>query len=295
MTNFLTEETKEGLNLNPDIDSFDIPKDDYQKILNGMFMVFFGKVKDCDSEAKTEAYCRRVLKQCSSCFKADGKIWRNPPGKDAVDWYEKLSLRLKVFGYDLGTQSLIGRRESKISSKIKDLGKKEKKDVDPNDRTFSLQEQAMFDEFKVKFREDFPSSTTAADELMIERLAFLSVLNARDIKQVSLSRDLTKEIKDLAESLGVSGKQRQSAMGDDKNGTLEQLSMKFRKTLTEHIEIESLWKMEEMKGVINAVERGTTEEFLAMSWFKILYGGIIDDKPATYGAIKKFVEKKYNG
>ena len=294
MSNFLTEETTEGLNLNPDIDSFDIPKDDYQKILNGMFMTFLGKVKDCDSEATTEAYCRKVLKQCSTCFKPDGKIWRKPPGKDAVDWYEKLSLRLKVFGYDISTQSLIGRRESKISSKIKDLNKRDKKDVDPNDRMFSLQEQAMFDEFKEKFRKDFPSSTTAADELMIERLAFLSVLNARDIKFVSLSRDLTKEIKDLAESLGVSGKQRQSAMGDDKTGTLEQLTLRYRKTLAEHIEIESLWKLEEMKSIVNAVERGTTEEFLAMSWYKILYGGMIGDKPATYDGIKKFIKKKYD-
>jgi hypothetical protein len=293
MSNFLTEETTKGLNLNPDIDSFDIPKDEYQKILNGMFMAFLGKVKDCDSEATTEAYCRRVLKQCSSCFKEDGKIWRKPPGRDAADWYEKLALRLRIFGYDISTQSLIGRRESKISSKIKDLNKRDKKDIDPNDRTFTMQEQVMFDDFKEKFRADFPSSATAADDLMIERLAFLSVLNARDIKFVSLSRDLTKEIKDLAESLGVSGKQRQSTMRDDKSGTLEQLSTKFRKTLEEHIEIESMWKAEEMKLIVNAVERGTTEEFLAMSWYKILYGGMIGDKPATYEGIKKFIKKRY--
>jgi len=294
MSNFLTEKTTEGLNLNPDIDSFDIPKDDYQKILNGMFMAFLGKNRECDSEATTEAYCRKVLKQCSTCFKPDGKIWRKPPGKDAVDWYEKLALRLKIFGYDISTQSLIGKRESKISSKIKDLNKRDKKDVDPNDRTFTLQEQAMFDEFKEKFRADFPSSTTAADELMIDRLAFLSVLNARDIKLVSLSRDLTKEIKDLAESLGVSGKQRQAAVRDDKNGTLEQLTTKYKKTLEEHIEIESMWKIEEMKGVINAVERGTTEEFLAMSWYKILYGPMVGDEPATYERVKKFIKKKCN-
>ena len=288
----MIDDTKSGLNLNSNIDSFEIPQDQYLKILNGMFMAFWGKVKGCDTEANTEAYCRGILKQCSTCFKPDGGLWKKPPGINAADWYEKLSLMLKVFGYDISTNSLIGRREPKISAKIKERGKKEEKE-DPNERTFSLREKAMFEEFKEKFANDFPSSTTTADELMIERLAFLSVLNARDIDNVSLSRDLTKEIKDLTESLGVSGKQRQAAISNDKSGTLEQLSTKFRKTLAEHIEIESFWKLEEAKCVINAVERGTTEEFLAMSWFKTLYGNDVDGKPLTYKNVKAFVDKKH--
>lgn len=289
MSNFLTEKTTSGLNLNPDIDSFEIPESEYPKILNGMVAAFFGRRKDCDSEAKTEMYCREVLKQCSSGFKKNGKVWRDPPGKDSNDWYEKLSLRLKVFGYDISTNSLIGKRD-KISSKIKGLS--EKKGVeDPNDRTFSLREKVAFDEFIEKFRGDFAGSTTVADELMIRRLAFLSVLNERDIEYVSLSSDLTKQIKDLAESLGVSGKQRKTVFNNDGMGTLELLSTKFKRTVEEHIEIEALWKAEEAKLIINAVDRGTLEEFLAQSWFVTLYGKTLNDKPISMDVVRDFLKE----
>jgi len=296
MSNFLTDDTEnDGLNLNPDIDDFEIPKDEYTKILNSMFMTFMGKTKECDTEERTEAYCRSVLKQCSTCFKADGNVWRNPPGKNASDWYEKLSLRLRVYGYDISTQSLIGRRESKVSSKIKDMGKK-KEDKDSNDRSFSLRETAAFEGFIEKFKSDFEGSTTVSDNLMIRRLAFLSVLNDRDIERVSLSRDLTKEIKELADSLGVSGKQRKTTMNSEGSGTMELLSTKFKQTLEEHVELESLWKFEEIKLIFNAVKRGTTEEFLALSWFKILYGNDEDGKPITMDRIERFIkESKYGG
>jgi hypothetical protein len=289
--NFLTDNNEsEGLNLNPRIDSFEIPKEEYQKILDGMVMAFLGNRKECDSEAKTDAYCRAILKQCTTCFKPDNTLWHNPPGLKTKDWYEKLALRLKVFGYDLGTQSLIGGK-TKISQKIKDMGKKKVSLEDENARTFSKREEAMYEEFIDRFRTEFASSTVAVDELMIKRLAFLSVLNQRDIDNVSLSRDLTKEIKELAESLGVSGKQRKAALNAAESGTLEQLSTKFKATIEEYPELETMWQKEEIKLILNAVDRGTTEEFLALSWIKTLYGDVIDGEQLSIDLIRKKVDE----
>jgi hypothetical protein len=117
------------------------------------------------------------------------------------------------------------------------------------------------------------------------------VLSKRDIQFVDLSKDLTKEIRELAETLGVAGKQRAAAMSQERSGTIEQLTMKYKRTLEEHIEIEKTFKLEELKMVSNSVKRGTTPEFLAMSWLKILYGDNIDNEPLSIEALNKFLRK----
>jgi len=80
-------------------------------------------------------------------------------------------------------------------------------------------------------------------------------------------------------------------LSSEKNGTLELLSLKYKKTLDEYIDIEKEWKMEELKMVSNAVHRGTLPDFLAMSWIKILYGKEIDGEPASIESLDKFLIK----
>jgi hypothetical protein len=265
----------------------------YKSILDDMVLAFLGQRKGCETERKTEEYCRDVLKTCVTSFHKDGKVWKSAPGKNVEDWYESLMMRLRVFKYDLKTKTLIKGHEKTVTQKIKDLANQnsDKKPAKLFDRSFSLSEQANFEKFIDKFKEDFESNITIVDELMIRRLAFLYVLGERDITHVDLSRDLTKEINELAQSLGVAGKQRINMMNSERTGTLELLTTKYKRTLDEFIEIETRWRLEELKLISNAVHRSTTPEFLAMSWVKALYGSKIDGNELSIENVDKFLRK----
>jgi len=274
MGNFLNEESpKEGLNLKSKLIQIPVDEENYKSILNDMVTVFYTHRKGCETERGTEDYCRKILDSCISGF-INGKIWKNAPGKNTTDWYEALSLRLRVFRYDIFTKRLIPGRGKTVSEKIKNTSK-EKEDSDfinKTSRSFSRNEEKMMEDFQKRFTDDFPASITVVDEAMIKRLSYLTVLSERDIREVELSKGLTKEIQELVESLGVSGKQRSTAIASEKTGTLEQLSTIYRRTLEEHLEIEKNWQLEELKMIRNAVRRGDLPEFLAMYHLKILYG-----------------------
>jgi len=300
MTNFLTEKNVNGISLNSSVRQIEISDEKkFREILNDMTKAFYQQRKGCETQRKTEEYCRSVLKTCLTGFHADGRVWKNSPGKNTKDDLEALQQRLRVFKYDLTTKMLIKGREKTVSERIKNSGTAA--DAMQHtlhgaiegipDRAFSFSESVDIENFKAQFIADFPSSITAVDEMMIERLAFLMILNKRDIQFVDLSKDLTKEIKDLAESLGVAGKQRAAAMNSDKAGTIDQLTMKYKVTLDEHVEIETEWKLEELKLISNAVHRGTTPEFLAMSWVKELYGKTIEGEELSLKALDKFLKR----
>jgi hypothetical protein len=298
MANNITDDNIGGLNLNSqNVRQIVIPSEErYKEILNDMVMAFLGQRTGCETPRQTEDYCRGVLKTCLTGFHhKTGKVWKSAPGKNVEDWFESLKMRLRVFKYDIVTKTMIKGNEKTISKKIKELsgtGKDLSTALPGNlNRTFTVLEDEEFKRFIDKFRQDFESNVTIVDELMIRRLAFLSVLSERDITHVDLSKDLTKEIKELAESLGVAGKQRISVLNTDKTGTLDLLSTKYKKTLEEHVEIETMWKLEELKMVSNAVHRGTTPEFLAMSWVKQLYGKTIDGKELSLNNLDKFLKK----
>jgi len=299
---FLDEENKTrgpGLVLNPVIKQIKIPDENtYRTILNDMVLAFYKlKRKGCETQGSTEEYCRRILNTCMTGFKPDGSIWKNMPGGNTNDWFESLAQRLRIYQYDLITKSIVGKKSKTVSEKIKeaaDFNQKASGDdfiPTPLTGTLSLGETVELEDFKKKFVEDFPTSVTVVDMAMIDRLGLLIIMSKRDTQTFMLTDNLTKEIKDLSEALGVTGKQRMTQLSSEKNGTLELLSLKYKKTLDEYIDIEKEWKMEELKMVSNAVHRGTLPDFLAMSWIKILYGKEIDGEPASIESLDKFLIK----
>ena len=283
------------IDLSSPVNQIKIPDQErYHEILGDMVLAFYKQRKGCETQQATEKYCQDVLNTCLTGFHRDGRLWKNMPGKDGKDWFEKLQKRLNVFKFDLVTKQLIPSGRGMTSKKIKESVKEEPKEpitLTVNDRALSPSEKDSFKKFQEKFTEAFPESITVVDEVMIRRLAFYMVLSERDINLVDVSKDLTKEIQILVETLGVSGKQRSAAMNIDRNGTLELLTTKYKKTRDEHIEIEKDNKLEELKLISNAVRRGDLPEFLAMSWIKILYGNNVEDEELSIIAVDKFLRK----
>ena len=250
-------------------------QDTYDAILNNMINAFYGHRSECDTLGSAEKKCREVLDTCISGFKSDGRLWVKAPGKGSNDWQEILKKRLNVFKYNYTTKKLIP------SGRGVGAGSKPNESPDNNLEQNNLlsdkriiknalteEEESDFDKFKNRFVEDFPTSVTAVDEIMISRLAFLMVLSNRDLRDVELSKGLTKEMQELSESLGVSGKQRNSYSSNEMKGTLEELSTRYRKTLDTHKEIDTAWRIEELTLISNAIHRGSTPTFLAISWVK---------------------------
>ena len=270
----------------------------YHEILGDMILAFYKQRKGCETQQSTEKYCRGALDTCLTGFHRDGRLWKRMPGKTGKDWFEMLQKRLNVFKYDMVTKQMILSGRGKTSEKIKEAAKSEGADklapmvFGATERTFSPTEEKEFKRFQEQFTEAFPESITVVDEMMIKRLAFFMVLNDRDIMMVDVSKDLTKEIQTLVEALGVSGKQRSSVMNQDRNGTLELLTTKYKRTREEHHEIEKAYKLEELKLISNQVRRDTVPEFLAMSWVKTLYGGTVEGEELSIVAVDKFLRKE---
>ena len=292
-TNILKKPEK--IDLKSPVNQIKIPNQEkYHEILGDMVLAFYQQRKGCETQQATERYCQDVLNTCLTGFHRDGRLWKNMPGKDGKDWFEKLQKRLNVFKFDLITKQMIPSGRGMTSKKIKESVKEESEEpitLTVNDRAFSPSEKDSFKKFQEKFTDAFPESITVVDEMQIRRLAFYMVLSERDITHVDVSKDLTKEIQTLVESLGVSGKQRNTAMNQDRDGTLDLLTTKYKKTRDEHLEIEKDNKLEELKLISNAVRRGDLPEFLAMSWVKILYGNKVKDEELSIMAVDKFLRK----
>lgn len=292
-TNILKKPEK--IDLKSPVNQIKIPNQEkYHEILGDMVLAFYQQRKGCETQQATEKYCQNVLNTCLTGFHRDGRLWKNMPGKDGKDWFEKLQKRLNVFKFDLITKQMIPSGRGMTSKKIKESVKEESEEpitLTVNDRAFSPSEKDSFKKFQEKFTDAFPESITVVDEMQIRRLAFYMVLSERDITHVDVSKDLTKEIQTLVESLGVSGKQRNTAMNQDRDGTLDLLTTKYKKTRDEHLEIEKDNKLEELKLISNAVRRGDLPEFLAMSWVKILYGNKVKDEELSIMAVDKFLRK----
>jgi hypothetical protein len=270
----------------------------YHEILEDMVLAFYKQRKGCETQQSTEKYCRGVLDTCITGFHRDGRLWKHAPGKDAKDWFEGLQKRLNVFKYDLVTKQMIPSGRGKTSEKIKESAKNLSPDSDippavgMADRSLSPAEMDEFKRFQREFTEAFPESVTAVDEMLIKRLAFFMVLNNRDITFVDVSKDLTKEIQMLVETLGVSGKQRNAAMNVDRSGTLELLTTKYKRTRDEHLEIEKNYMLEELKLISNQVKMDTVPEFLAMYWIKTLYGDQIEGEELSIAGVDRFLRKQ---
>jgi hypothetical protein len=294
-TNILKKPEK--IVLKSPISQIKIPdQEKYHEILGDMVLAFYRQRKGCETTQSTEKYCQDVLNTCLTGFHRDGRLWKNAPGKDAKDWFEGLQKRLNVFKFNLVTKQMIPSGRGVTSKKIKESVKNEPEKpmtFGSGERIFSPSEVDEFKRFQSKFTDAFPESITVVDGVMIKRLAFFMVLSNRDIVNVDVSKDLTKEIQILVEALGVSGKQRNTIMNQERSGTLELLTTKYKKTRDEHLEIEKDNKLEELKLVSNAVRRGDLPEFLAMSWVKTLYGNTINGEELSIMAVDKFLRKNH--
>ena len=295
-TNILKKPDK--ITLSSPVNQIQIPNQEkYHEILEDMILAFYKNHSKCTTQQETEKHCKNVLDTCLTGFHRDGRLWKDAPGKNAKDWFEALQKRLVVNKYDLVAKQMIPSGRGKTSKKIKEMAKTGNdgtKDISFNpsiDRALSPSEKDSFKKFQEKFTEAFPESITVVDEVMIRRLAFYMVLNERDINLVDVSKDLTKEIQILVEALGVSGKQRNAAMNQERAGTLELLTTKYKKTRDEHLSIEKDNKLEELKLISNAVRRGDLPEFLAMSWVKTLYADNIEGEELSIMAVDKFLRK----
>lgn len=279
--------------------------DTYKKILDDMVMAFLHQFKGCETEASTEKYCKNILDTCITGYKKDGTVWKRAPGKPDEDWYTILKKRLKMHRYDLDNKKVISNNRYKIPRKdVRDLiqgnyktktSKEIKEDIEDSLKPASgltLREKALLESFKEEFRRDFPMSTTVIDEMMMNRLGMLYVLSQRDYENLELTAGLTNEIIKLAESLGLAGRQRISQADQDRSGTINELIQIYKETKGQYFDIEQKFKIEELKLIVNAIERGTLEEFLGMDYIRRLYGDTIDGEPVTFEKVKEYVERK---
>ena len=266
--------------------------DTYNKILNDMVLAFMHKNKSCSTENSTERYCRAKLNMAITGFKEDGTPWRKAPGDRDDDWYTILKKRLRMLRYDLDKKKYISNNRS-ITGAL-DLLKKDKKekkeDIEQEEnKPLSLREKSLLNDFKESFRKDFPMSTTVIDDLMMNRLGMMYVLSQRDYENLEITNGLTNEIIKLADNLGLSGKHRITQLETDRSGTIEQLIEIYNETRKNYIDIEKEYKLEEIKLILNAIDRGTIDEFLGMDYIRRLYGDSLNGEKVTYDALKKYL------
>lgn len=275
--------------------------DTYNKILNDMVIAFYHKTKSCQTEQETEKYCRNVLNTCITGFKKDGMVWNRAPGRKGDDWFTILAKRLKLFRYDIEKRAYIdnNRVKKNLTSKIeKEYNKKEITDArdfankitNEFGKELTLREKTLLNDFKEKFRKDFPMSISIIDDMMMNRLGLMYVLSQRDYEGLEITSGLTNEITKLAESLGVSGKQRLSLFDQDMNGTLEQLIDVYKETKKSYLDIDKEFKTEELQMIVNAIERGTIDEFMGMDYIRRLFGNMLNDNPLTLKTLKEYLK-----
>jgi len=288
----------------PKVRNIEFPdKATYDRILNDMVIAFLHSRVGCETEESTDKYCRNVLATCKSGFRTNGDIWKNAPGKPSDDWYEVLRKRLRIYRYDIDNRRLIPGNTKKTSIKLQEkfgLKKPDKKDLstafDATDSPISKQslsasEKVQMEDFKEAFLKDFPIKKSVVDILMMNRLAFMYIMNKRDYDNIEITRFLTDEIIKLSESLGVSGKQRVSQDDKDRSGTIDELVSIYKKTKEEYIDIDVEYMREELLLISNAIHRGTLEEFLGMSYVKRLFGYTIDGENISLKTIDKWLVK----
>jgi len=295
--------------IDPKVIRVEIPGDEeeqkraYNKILNDMVLAFYKQSDGLDTEEKTRDHCKNILEICISGFKSDNEIWHRAPGRISDDWFDILRKRLRVYKYDIDKKQRFGLRTKKIKNAAQSLVEREKNKrslklskqaedndtADEEDFSLSIKEKMRMEEFKEMFMKNFPLNATVIDELMMHRLAFMSVLNERDYNAVEVTKNLTKEIIELAESLGVSGKQRVKQSDEDRSGSLEQLFDIYKESKKEAIDADREWMIEELKLISNAIHRGSLEEFLGMAWIRREYMEDFNGKKLTLSNLDNFL------
>lgn len=255
-----------------------ISKDEFFKILDDMIIAFKGNHSKCQTEAETEAYCKEKLQQCITGYKPDGKVWHNVPGKNFIEPYDILRARLRTFHYDLDEKKMISyanNRSLKNIEKLADDYSKERKDkgvdVDEDFSRLTATERREMESFAANIKEDFPTLSTAVDDFQLKWIAYLRVRANRNIKNNEIDSGLTREIKEIVELMGISGRQRQISQQQTKSGTLEELSTRHAKTLEEYIDVEKDYILEELLLIRNKVRRGDLDEYMMGYWLLNLF------------------------
>lgn len=296
---------------NPSIIEIDVPKDQYISILDDMVLAFLRKRVGCENKINCEQYCRDILDTCISGYKRNGKPWHSAPGKHYDDWYDVLKKRLKVYKYDIEKREVIPGN-TKTSEKLKKAKEESIKNilsiaggdvetwsggkVEPptyGGDVLTISEKRMKEEFIERLKNEFPEQITAAEDIIFERLGLLYVINMRDISSVSITDKVTDQIKNLIETLGISGKQRVNLSIQDKTGTISKLIEIYEETKKSFIDAEKEYILEELTLISNAIHRGTIDEFLGMSHIRIIAGDEINGKRINIDVVDNYL--KSNG
>jgi len=273
-------------------------KASYDRVLNKMVLAFIGQIKGCETEKSTEQHCREVLDVCMSGFRKDGSVWKKAPGLPQDDWYEVLRKRLKVYKYDIDNKRIIAGNTKKTSIKLKEKftlksdSSSGSSPKPPHPSELSVSDKVKMEQFKEDFLNDFPIKSSIVDTLMMNRLAFMYVMNEKDYENVDITKFLTEEIIKLSDALGVSGKQRVNQEAKDRQGTIDELIEIYKKTKLEFIDIDKEYKIEELSLISNAVHRGSLPEFVGMSYVRRLYGGEIENKKLNIENLDIWLKKQ---
>ena len=264
---------------------------EYDQILADMVRAFLGKRKGFETQRDTEDKCRDILEQCITGYKKNNEPWKKVPNK-SNNWYDLLESRLKVFGYYLHDKELRpkreGRREKvdKVAEEIQEKAKEFDDALPPAGRLTPVEKDEM-EKFINDIKITHPTLKSPADEVLIARLAYLSIRAKRDIDKAQLTPKITDEMNKLVEMLGISGKQRMVSQEKESHGTLDVLSARFEKTKREHPQILTVWLIEEVELLLQS----SVDEFLAQAWLRETFGSTINGEPLTLQNAKKWLDE----
>lgn len=233
------------------------------------------KYRDKKDVGDPYIHCIRLIERCVEGTNADGEMWFTAPGKKEEDDTTVLIKRLKVLGYDLNKQERIDsvrRKMSSTSRKVNAFITDENKDrVNKGVKygtaigsILSDEENKNYNKIKREILRDF-NCDTVADIPFVDRYAFLSLLSSREAfdmlggdgsKLSSKSEEITKQMKDIAEVLGITNRQRLARKEADSSDTVEALALRFEETKKEFPDIEKKWYLEECELLLRSYQEG---------------------------------------
>jgi len=255
----------------------------YNEIINDFAKAVRG-TRGLSTDEDARSYAEKILRTCLTGMREDGTIWKRAPGKEADDWETILAKRLKVFGYDYYKKKMIpnisGVKDADEEINVKEIELGEK----INPRQFTLEQQRHIEQYIQDILKEYPQLNTRADMTILRRLAYLDYLNEQDISDIKLTKKLTEQIKILQETLGISGRQREALKEQESTGTIADLIKIYKKTREEFWEIEQQNLKEEVKLLLNALERNTIDTMMFDYYIKVLFG-----ERKTIDELKKFV------
>jgi hypothetical protein len=261
------------------------------------------------------AYALLLLNRALNGTDKNGNIWRKAPGSESDDDITVLKKRLRILGFDLDNSIAIEsatKRLTKSDKLVKQLVPKEKDEEDiPKTIKYGTavgsiltdEEKRLYEKTKREILKEFPQLNTPADLPFVDRYAYLVVMSRREALERLLSEKarldnnsetLTKQMREITDTLGITAKQRMSKRDMDSKDTIEALSLRYEQTKKEFAEVEAKWLLEECHLILKAYEEGRITETIMKFMLStirrdyntpdvkrlLISNGIIEDKEA---------------